>query len=73
VAALRYGLPAQGSRCIVRTNNQVPATWFVSEAGIRRLASHSDGPERGRRRFFPTGVFLGSVLVRRSCELRGAA
>jgi hypothetical protein len=32
--------------------NQVPATWFASDAGIRRLASLSDGPVRGRRRVF---------------------
>ena len=32
--------------------NQVPATWIVGEAGIRRLASHSDGPFGGRRFFF---------------------
>jgi len=32
--------------------NQVPATWFACDAGIRRLASLSDGPARGRRRFF---------------------
>src|SRR5262245_43838001 len=33
--------------------NQVPATWFESDAGIRRLASRwSDGPSRGRRRRF---------------------
>ena len=32
--------------------NQVPATWFACDAGIRRLASLSDGPARGRRRVF---------------------
>jgi hypothetical protein len=32
--------------------NQVPATWIVGEAGIRRLASHSDGPFWGRRFVF---------------------
>lgn len=32
--------------------NQVPATWIVGEAGIRRLASHSDGPFGGRRFVF---------------------
>ena len=37
--------------------NQVPATWFASDAGIRRLASLSDGPERGRRRVFTLGGF----------------
>ena len=32
--------------------NQVPATWFAGDAGIRRLALQSDGPvHRGRRRF----------------------
>ena len=31
--------------------NQVPATWFAGDAGIRRLALQSDGPvHRGRRR-----------------------
>jgi hypothetical protein len=36
--------------------NQVPATWFESDAGIRRLASRwSDGPEWGRRRRFGDG------------------
>ena len=38
--------------------NQVPATWFASDAGIRRLASLSDGPVRGRRRVFTlSGIF----------------
>ena len=33
--------------------NQVPATWFAGDAGIRRLALQSDGPvQRGRCRFF---------------------
>ena len=34
--------------------NQVPATWFAGDAGIRRLALQSDGPvHRGRRRVLP--------------------
>src|SRR5439155_21567497 len=33
--------------------NQVPATWFAGDAGIRRLALQSDGPvRRGRCRVF---------------------
>ena len=32
--------------------NQVPATWIVGEVGIRRLASHSDGPLGGRHFVF---------------------
>ena len=33
--------------------NQVPATWFAGDAGIRRLALQSDGPvQRGRRRVY---------------------
>jgi len=39
--------------------NQVPATWFACDAGIRRLASLSDGPVRGRRRFFTHSDLLG--------------
>ena len=37
--------------------NQVPATWFAGDAGIRRLASLSDGPARGRRRVFTHSDF----------------
>src|SRR3954471_24186137 len=36
--------------------NQVPATWFAGDAGIRRLASQCDGPARGRCHFSPTVV-----------------
>jgi len=36
--------------------NQVPATWFAGDAGIRRLASQCDGPARGRCHFSPSVV-----------------
>ena len=44
--------------------NQVPATWFACDAGIRRLASLSDGPARGRRRFFTHSDVEGPVTLR---------
>lgn len=51
--------------------NQVPATWFACDAGIRRLASLSDGPARGRRRFFTHSGF--SVRRLRSTQYVGSA
>jgi hypothetical protein len=30
---------------MLSSTNQVPATWFEGDAGIRRLASLSDGPQ----------------------------
>ena len=37
--------------------NQVPATWFAGDAGIRRLASQSDGPVNGAVAAFSANVF----------------
>jgi hypothetical protein len=34
--------------------NQVPATWFASDAGIRRLVSPETGPSGARFRIFRT-------------------
>ena len=48
--------------------NQVPATWFAGDAGIRRLALQSDGPvRRGRCRCSATsGRQLASFSARRN-------
>ena len=55
---VRSSFPLRVNFCLANNpvyserTNQVPATWFAGDAGIRRLASLSDGPARGRRRVF---------------------
>ena len=51
--------------------NQVPATWFAGDTGIRRLVSRSDGPARGRRHFFPSSPNPTPNPTKRSLSVVG--